>query len=458
VHIGIDFGTTNSGAGFFDGEHVRLFSIDPAGHPPTIARSTLYITRDHNVLIGRHALESYYEQNSGRARKLVREYAGLLSQVYSDGMEVVERVYAQVDELSPGRLLRSLKSELAGSYEATRIFGRVYPLEELIGLFLGEIRCRVEEQIDSHVDGLVLGRPVNFVGQEGAEANRRAEARLRLAAEHAGFKDITFELEPVAAALYYELGIEEPQNILVFDFGGGTLDLTIMRVGTGDQGQIFATGGVGIAGDVFDRHIVARLLLEHFGRNTTWSDQMPFPTQYTDALLNWQTVLDLNRPEVLRFLRQVEMNGSHPARVRALESLIVNEEAIRLYDTVEQAKIALSDERFALIRLVTADINLWQPITRSQFEALIGQELERIRACLLNTLADSGLRTDEIDAVVRTGGSSQIPVFIHMLEEIFGSDKVILSEVFSGVTSGLAIRAGLLDGAASWNSVARDRE
>jgi hypothetical chaperone protein len=447
VHVGIDFGTTNSGAGFFDGERVHLFPIDPAGRPPTVARSALYITRDHEVLIGRHALESYYEQNSGRARKLVREYAGLLSQVYSDGLEVVERVYAQVDELSPGRLLRSLKSELAGSYQATRIFGHVYSLEELIGLFLGEIRRRVEELTGAPVDGVVLGRPVNFVGQEDAAGNQRAEARLRLAAQQAGFEDITFELEPVAAALHYELGIDEPQNILVFDFGGGTLDLTVMRIGKRGKRQIFATGGVGIAGDVFDRHIVARLLLEHFGRNTTWSDEMPFPTQYTDALLNWQTVLDLNRPEVLRFLRHVQMNGSHPARVRALESLIVNEEAIRLYDAVEQAKITLSEERFALIRLATTDINLWQPITRSQFEALIGQELERIRACLLNTVADSGLRTEEIDAVVRTGGSSQIPVFIHMLEEIFGREKVILSEVFSGVTSGLAVRASLLDGA-----------
>ena len=447
MRIGIDFGTTNSGAAFFDGQRVHLFPIDPAAQPPTIARSTLYLTRDHQVLIGRHAIQSYYEQNSGRARKLVREYAGLLSQAYSDGLEVVERVYAQVDELSPGRLLRSLKSELAGSYEATRIFDRVYSLEELIGLFLGEIRRRVEAHTGERVDGVVLGRPVNFVGREDAAANEQAESRLRQAARQAGFQEITFELEPVAAALHYELSVDRPQNVLVFDFGGGTLDLTVMRLGQRGRREIFATGGVGIAGDLFDRHIVARLLLDHFGRDTTWGgDQMPFPAQYTDALLNWQTILDLNRPDVLRFLRQVQMTGSHPSRVRALESLIVNEEAIRLYDAVEGAKVALSDAHLALIQLVTDDINLWQPITRSQFEALIGQELQRIRACLLDTLADSGLKAHEIDAVVRTGGSSQIPAFIHLLEEIFGAGKVVLSEVFSGVTSGLAIRAGLSDG------------
>ena len=447
MRIGIDFGTTNSGAAFFDGRRVHLLPIDPAAQPPTIARSTLYITRDHQVLVGRHAIHSYYEQNSGRARKLVREFAGLLSQNYSDGLEVVERVYAQVDELSPGRLLRSLKSELAGTYEATRIFDRVYSLEELIALFLGEIRRRVEEHTGAPVDGVVLGRPVNFVGGQDAAGNDRAESRLRLAAQQAGFRDITFELEPVAAALHYELSIDRPQNVLVFDFGGGTLDLTVMRLGEHGQRPVFATGGVGIAGDLFDRHMVARLLLDHFGRDTTWSDgEMPFPSHYTDALLNWQTILELNRPEVLRFLRRAQLTGSHPSRVRALESLVVNEQAVRLYDAVEGAKVALSGEHFALIQLVSDDINLWQPVTRSQFKALIGREIEQIRTCLLQTLADSGLQTHEIDAVVRTGGSSQIPAFITLLEEIFGADKVVLSEVFSGVTSGLAIRAGLIDG------------
>lgn len=442
MRIGVDFGTTNSGAAVYDGRRVHLIPLDPAGHPPTVIRSALYLTRDHQAHIGREAMDTYYRQNSGRPRKLVRQWVGQLDQAYSDGLQVVEEIYARIDELCPGRLLRSLKSELSGSYEGTTIFGRYYELEELIAIYLREIRLRVEAETGKAVDGVTLGRPVSFVGSDGDEGNRRAEQRLRRAAETAGFAEVSFELEPVAAALHYELTLNEPQNIMVFDFGGGTLDVTVARVGDPGARPVFASGGVGIAGDAFDRRIVEALLLDHFGLGSTWGDDdAPLPSQYTGALLNWQTILELNRPETLHFLRLAQRSSSHPARIRALESLVVNDEGIRLYDQVEQAKIALSTLRLALIRLTGDEIDVWQPIARSQFEALIGDEIRRIEACLLETLERSGLDTSQIDAVVRTGGSAQIPCFINLLGRVFGRQKVVLSDVFSGVTAGLAIRA-----------------
>ncbi len=442
MRIGVDFGTTNSGAAYFDGEHVHLFMLDPAGTPPSVVRSVLYVQRDHQVLIGRQAIDTYYQQNSGRPTKMVRQYVGQLEQVYSDGLQVIEDVYARIDELSPGRLLRSFKSELATGYEGTLIFGSVYELEELVAIYLREIRQRVEAEAGEPVTGVVLGRPVNFVGSSEAAHNARAQERLRRAAEQAGFHEISFELEPVAAALHYELGIARPHNIVVFDFGGGTLDVTVMRVGGADERNLYAAGGVGVAGDVFDRRIIEGMLLDHFGRGSTWGEEdIPFPGQYSDALLNWQTILQLHRPETLHFLRQVQATGSHPSRVRALEALVVNEEGVRLFDEVEHAKISLSDKHFAEIRLTSEDISIWQPLTRSQFEALIAQESARIEACVMDTVERSGLGMDQIDAVVRTGGSAQIPGFIQMLKRLFGQEKVVLSDVFSGVTAGLAIRA-----------------
>jgi hypothetical chaperone protein len=284
---------------------------------------------------------------------------------------------------------------------------------------------------------------VNFVGSTGEQDNQRAEQRLRRAARMAGFTEVTFELEPVAAAIHYERTIDMPQNVVVFDFGGGTLDITVIRIGGPQERRVFASGGVGIAGDVFDRRIVEGLLLDHFGRGSTWGEESaPFPNQYTDALTNWQTVLELNRPETLRFLQVAQLTGSHPARVRALESLLVNNYAVRLFDEVEQTKISLSDAHFALIRLAGDDMDVWQPLTRSQFELLIAAEAQRIESCLLDTLARSGLGPNDIDAVVRTGGSAQIPLFIEMLGRIFDPGKVVLSDVFAGVTAGLAIFAG----------------
>ena len=127
---------------------------------------------------------------------------------------------------------------------------------------------------------------------------------------------------------------------------------------------------------------------------------------------------------------------------------LVNNYAIRLFDEVERAKIALSSASFDVIRLSddALGIDVWQPITRSQFESIIAVETNRIKTCLLDTLERSGLATDQIDAVVRTGGSAQIPRFVALLERLFGPDIVMLSDVFGSVTAGLAIRAGMDEG------------
>jgi len=453
MRIGIDFGTTNSGAAFFDGERVHVFPLDPTSSDPTVIRSAMYITREHQIFIGNEAIDTYYSQNVGRPSRMVRERVGEIELTQGDVGSVkgypvgpqtyVRDVYVLVDELTPGRLLHSLKSGLATDYPGTSIFGRHYSLDRLIASYLREIRDRVQSQSGEVVDGVVLGRPVNFVNSTSEADNQRALARLRTAAIEAGFKSVAFELEPVAAALFYELGVTEAQNIVVFDLGGGTLDITVMRVGGDRRAQrVLSTGGVGIAGDVFDQRMIQWRVLDHFGRGSTWGeDDKPFPHQYTDALADWQTVPELLQPETLHFLRVVQLNSSHPKQIRALESLLINNYALRLFGEVERAKIALSSQLFDVIQLQGDDIDLWQPITRAQFEAIIINEIRLIESCLLDTLHRSGLQINQIDAVVRTGGSVQIPRFIEMLGRIFGSEKVVLTDVFGGVTAGLAIRA-----------------
>jgi hypothetical chaperone protein len=453
MRIGLDFGTTNSGAAVFDGKRVRAFSLDPLSHDPAVMRSTLYITREHQVYVGQEAVDVYYRENIGRPSRMLHQYVGEIEITLGDvgsvkgypvgPSTIVRDVYALVDELTPGRLIHSLKSALASNYQGTTIFGRYYELEELIATYLREVRRRVEAETGRTVDGVVLGRPVHFIESGGEEENERAEQRLRRAAEMAGLSDISFELEPVAAALHYELTAGEPQNVVVFDFGGGTLDITVMHVGEPGQRQVYATGGVGVAGDVFDQRIIEEVVLDHFGRGSTWGeDAAPFPSQYTDALIHWQAIPELSRPETLRFIRQAQQTSSHPKQLRALESLLVNNYARRMIDEVERNKIALSDAPFAVIELQGEDIDIWQPIARSQFETFISSAARRVEDCLLDTVARSGLCADEIDRVVRTGGSAQIPCFIEMLERHFPG-QVVLSDVFSGVTAGLAIRASM---------------
>ena len=457
MRIGLDFGTTNSGAALYDGQRLHVFSLDPASNDPRVMRSVMYVTRDHQILFGREAIDTYYRQNVGRPSRMVDERVGEIEITQGDVGSVkgypvgpqtfVTDVSVLVDELTPGRLLHSLKSGLATSYDGTTIFKRYYRLDELVAGYLREIRERVENETGQSLAGVVLGRPVNFVDSAGEQDNQCAEARLRRAAEAAGFREISFELEPVAAALFYELTVNEPQNVVVFDLGGGTLDITVMRVGQASQRRVFATGGVGIAGDTFDRRVLEWRVLDHFGRGSTWGeDAKPFPNQYTDVLVHWQSVPELLRPETLHFLRLARTTSNRPKQLAALESLLVNNYAIRLYDEVERAKVALSSVPFAVIELKGEDIDLWQPITRTQLESIILSDMRRIESCLVDTLECSRLVPGEIDAVVRTGGSAQTPCFIQMLGRIFGPDKVVVSDVFSGVTAGLAIRAEMDEG------------
>lgn len=456
MRIGLDFGTTNSGAAVYDGRHVHHFALDPTGQDPTVIRSTMYITRDQQHTIGKEAVDLYYEQNIGRPSKMIQQRIGEIEMTLGEvgsvkGYPITEGtyirdVYALVDELTPGRLLHSLKSGLASNLKEISIFGRSYLLEELIAIFLKTLIQRIEKQTGKLVEGIVMGRPVHFVESGGEQDDLRAQERLRLAAELAGISDVQFELEPVAAALYFELAMNQPKNALVFDLGGGTLDMTVLRLGEPDNRRIYAAGGVGIAGDTFDKRILEGLLLDHFGRNSTWGpDAVPFPNHYTDALLNWQTIPEMIKPETLQFLHRVRQTSSHPRQIRSLESLLANNYAIQLFDEVERAKIALSSSFMDRIQLTGQDIDVWQPITRTQFESLIGKEMDTIRACLQDTIDRSGLNAADIQVAIRTGGSSQIPCIIRMLEEIFGAGNVITSDFFTSVSAGLAIRAWMED-------------
>ena len=444
--VGIDFGTTNSGIAVYDGQKVHLLDIDPAATNPRVIRTVLYLTRDGDHYIGREAITTYYEQNIGRARSLVKKWIGEIEITAAEVGTFIRDVYVDVDELEPGRLMHSLKSALASSFESTSVFEQDRTLEDLIATYLRSIRVRAESALGESVDQVLLGRPVHFAGAKTAADDIRAQDRLHEAARQAGFKDVAFEFEPIAAAYDYALRLEKKQNILVFDFGGGTLDLTVMTVGGESAPAVLANGGIDIAGDLFDRRILRSSVLHHFGEGTTWGGQaLRFPASIIDALTEWEGIPSLATPQTRQFLNRVQSNCSHSARIYALESLITNNYGYALFDTVEQAKQRLSEEHFVVIAFKGTDIEVWQPTTRSQFEACIRAEARAIEECVVDTVERSGLSAADIDAVIRTGGSSSIPYFVAMLERLVGAEKLEVEDVFSGVTSGLSIRAHQLE-------------
>lgn len=437
LHVGIDFGTSNSGVSVYDGGRVRMLPIDEKNVDPQVVKTILYITRDEQAYIGQEAVELYYRHNVGRARNYVRRWVGEI-EVYGGDMFYIRDVYTFVDELAPGRLLQYLKTALrTEGYEGTRVFERFYTPAELVAIYLRELKRRAEAILGESIERVTLGRPVHF--HADPQLDRRAEDALRQAAGEAGFRSVGFELEPMAAALYYEQSLARPQDALIFDFGGGTLDITILRLGDPRRREVYASGGIDIAGSDFDRAIIRNRMLPHFGLGKL--DGYPEILSLIHAVSDWMALPELSLPSTRHHLREVIQSGVLPVQLKSLESLIFNDLAFSFYRAVEEAKIRLSEHGATVIGLKDAGIDLWELYTRYQFEKDIREEAARIEEVLLETLAAAGREPAQIDAVVTTGGSSGIPLFRNMLARIFGEDRLVASDAFSSVASGLGIHA-----------------
>jgi hypothetical chaperone protein len=441
ANIGLDFGTSNSGIAISDGQHVRVLPLDPQNVLPEVIKSILYVTREYQHYIGQEAIELYYQHNINRIRRYEMQWAGAIRVVASE-VDYMHDVFVEVDVLKPGRLLQYLKTALrkgaaSGGIDGTLMFERYYETGDLIQAYLHALKTRAEDVLKEEINSVTLGRPVKFA--DDPRQDRQSQEILRQAAIDAGFGEVEFEFEPVAAALFYEKSLPEPQNVLVFDFGGGTLDIAIMRLGDSAGRQLFANGGVDIAGSDFDRAIIEKRLLSHFGLGKV--HHRPEISDLIEAVPDWAALPELSTPIARRNLEKGILAKVAPTQLQNLKALIFDDLAFEFYNRVESAKIELSSQGSTVIELKGEEIDIWELYTRTQFEADIAEYREQIEKVLMDTLHASGLKTNQINAVVKTGGSSNIPLFTQMLGDIFGKPKLKQSNAFSSVTAGLAIRA-----------------
>lgn len=442
LSVGLDFGTSNSGVAILDGDTVRLLPLDPKSLLPEVMKSILYVTREHQHFIGQEAIELYYQHNVNRVRRFEKRWAGAI-RVLASEVDYMHDVFVEVDVLKPGRLLQYLKTILrkgsgAADIYGTQMFDRYYTVTDLVRVYLQALKSRAEAVLGEEIDSVTLGRPVKF--SDDPILDRQAQENLHDAALGAGFKRVNFEFEPIAAAYFYESTLTKPQNVLVFDFGGGTLDIAIMRLGDPHHRRIYASGGIDIAGTDFDRAIIDKRLLPHFGQGSV--HHLPEIQELIETVPDWIALPELSTPIIKNTLDKAIQKRVAPVRLQTLRSLIFDDLAFSFYNQVEAAKITLSTQGATLIQIQTGSLDFWELYTRTQFEADIAEYKQEIETVLLDTVAVSGLEPDEIDAVVRTGGSSSIPMFVEMLGETFGKEKVVASNTFSSVTAGLAIRAG----------------
>ena len=423
--VGFDFGTTNSAVALLDQKSgIQLASFPSLAGPLESVRSVLY-------------LESI--KTASGARK-----AHALT-----GSAAIEH-YLQADE--KGRLIQSLKSHLSSrSLTGTEVFGRRYKLEDLVARILGDLRKHAEKHFDRPISYAMVGRPVRFVGAETSDDDDYAVARLRVAFAAAGFERVEFEMEPVAAACAYEASIDHDELILIGDFGGGTSDFSLLRVGPNVRRRgrtpqdLLGNSGVGLAGDAFDARIVRKLVSPALGSNSearSLDKLLPaVPAWIYANLERWHYLSFLRTNNVREILKSARIRALEPEKIAALIALIDEDLGYQLHQAVQQVKFELSRSDAAEFRFRDGSMDLRIPVTRREFESWIANELQVIEESIDKLLKTSGIDPRSVDRVFLTGGSSFVPAVRHIFETRFGKDRIRGGNEFTSVAHGLALRA-----------------
>ena len=359
-----------------------------------------------------------------------------------------------LDAEDKGRLIQSLKAYLADRrFDGTGVFSQHYTLEDMIALI---VRHLLEDATlpdrpwttPSHV---VVGRPVHFSNALDQKDDDFALARLRAALGECGFTDIVFEYEPVAAAYSYEQTLDRDELILIGDFGGGTSDFSILRVGPTQRSRgraredIVGTDGVAVAGDAFDRQIIRKLVAPRLGLGSEYFSPpdkfLPIPSWPYERLERWHHLSFLNNAKNLEMLELLRRTAIIPERIEAFVHLIKSEMGFRLHESVRKAKFDLSAHAETLFEFHCEPVSISKKVSRAEFEKWIEPELQLMAACVDRLLHTTGVSPREIDHVFLTGGSSFVPAVRNIFIERFGPHKITGGEELTSVATGLSLCA-----------------
>src|SRR5438552_152289 len=315
--IGIDFGTTNS---------------------------SIAVARDQSTV---EALQFRTETGTTETYRSVLYFEPKTPEV--SGPKAIER-YLSVDD--KGRLIQSLKSFLASrTFTGTNIYGRRFSVEDLITIMLRDLRIQAEEQIGTFDGPIVVGRPVRYSNADTEEDNQFALDRLKRALDKAGIGPVVFEYEPVAAAYFYESTLDHDELILIGDFGGGTSDFSLLRVGAGarreNMHRIFGTEGVALAGDAFDARVVRNLISLKLGRTSEYRSLdkvLPMPEWVYSDLERWHYLSFLKSNDTIQMLRSIQSHSLEPEKIASLLHIVQNDLGFYLHRSVQELKAELSAE------------------------------------------------------------------------------------------------------------------
>jgi hypothetical chaperone protein len=406
---GIDFGTSNSTVGWLRPGAPTLLTLE-AGKP-TLPSAVFFNADEESTHFGREALAEYLE-----------------------GYE--------------GRLMRALKSLLGSSLMdgSTEVGGRALPFKDLLASFIGELKTRAEAQAGRSFDQAVFGRPVHFV-DDNETADRRAQDTLEAIARQVGFKDVSFQFEPIGAALHYEAGLDREELVLIADIGGGTADFSLVRLSperarrVDRREDLLGNAGLHVGGTDFDRALSLEAVMPLLGYRGLMKSGAEIPSNLFFQLATWHTINFAYTRQAFADFQHIYRDAAARRELDRLARLIGQREGHWLALQVEQAKIDLSTADTTLLHLDRLEAGLAHGISREDFAQATRSLVERVAATVGGLLDQAGVAREQVDTLYFTGGASGVPQLRARIASELPQARSVEGDLFGSIGAGLAVEA-----------------
>jgi hypothetical chaperone protein len=407
--LGIDFGTSNSAMAWLSPEgRAQLIPLEAGAL--AMPTAVFFNAEQNTTHFGREAVKQYLE-----------------------GTE--------------GRLMRSLKSLLGSPLllETTQIGHEQISFQDIISTFLSTLRDRATEQLGQMPRRVVMGRPVHFVDDDPLR-DAQAETSLREAAQAVGFDEVSFQLEPIAAALDHEQRLTKESTVLVVDLGGGTSDFTVVRLGpermrrADRSADILATTGVHIGGTDYDRQLNLSQVMPLLGHKHLGPEGREVPSRVFFDLASWHLIHWQYQPRAIAHANTLRNNYSDTRLHERLMRVLTERHGHWMAHEVEQAKIRCSVSRASTeLDLSVIERGLQATLRETDLQTQLHELLARTVACASECVQAAGLSNASLDAVYLTGGSSALSTFQAALQAEFPGVALVEGDLFGGVALGLAV-------------------
>jgi hypothetical chaperone protein len=452
MFVGFDYGSSNCAMGVLNEERVQLIPLEQGKH---YLPSTLYTHHSALVVdfVAQHLQGSEHEYAYKTARQpllntLPRIKSDLDLQAGDDtlfiGREAINE-YVQFPE--EGYFVKSPKS----FFGATGLKqGQINFFEDIATAMILKIKQRAELSLGYTLSQTVIGRPVNFQAVGGEQSNQQAVGILTRAANRAGFKDVEFLYEPLAAGIDYESDLTQDQKVLVIDIGGGTSDCSFVQMGPSFRNKqqrdadFLAHSGKRVGGNDLDIALSYHGLMPLLGLGSTFKSGLPLPNQpfwqackINDVNLQSQFYSAQHYRELSAQLRDV----SAPELYKRLIHLQQNKQGHQLVQQAEAAKIALTSANSFNCDLAFLDNSLSKDISVADLALAVDDSISQIVTLAKQAITDANTTPD---VIYLTGGSAQSPLIKAALSEHLGNIKMVNGDHFGSVTAGLTKWASML--------------